>query len=420
MDSAGNDRNDAKDFAAPPIAVMKSQTGLPLEVLRVFLKLGVSSFGGPIAHIGYFREEFVVRRSWLDEQAFVDLVALCQFLPGPASSQVGFSIGLMRAGYAGALAAWTGFTLPSAIILVLFAYGAGALSGPAGTGVLHGLKLVAVAIVAQAVWGMARTLCPGRERASIAVLSALIILFSSSSLAQIGTILLGGILGLWLCRNAPPVAEGHIAMPVSRRAGLLALAAFFILLIGLPVLQALNGSPGVALFDAFYRSGALVFGGGHVVLPLLREAFVAPGWVSDDAFLAGYGAAQAVPGPLFTFAAYLGAVVKPSPHGVAGAALGLFGIFLPGILILLGALPFWDSFRTRIEAQSVMRGVNAAVVGLLGAALYNPLWTSSVKTPGDFGVALVGFVLLSVWRAPPLVVVIVSALEGIALALAGR
>ena len=420
MDSAGNDRNDAKDFAAPPVAVMKSQTGLPLEVLRVFLKLGVSSFGGPIAHIGYFREEFVVRRSWLDEQAFVDLVALCQFLPGPASSQVGFSIGLMRAGYAGALAAWTGFTLPSAIILVLFAYGAGALSGPAGTGVLHGLKLVAVAIVAQAVWGMARTLCPGRERASIAVLSALIILFSSSSLAQIGTILLGGILGLWLCRNAPPMAEGQIAMPVSRRAGLLALAAFFILLIGLPVLQALNGSPGVALFDAFYRSGALVFGGGHVVLPLLREAFVAPGWVSDEAFLAGYGAAQAVPGPLFTFAAYLGAVVKPSPHGVAGAALGLFGIFLPGILILLGALPFWDSFRTRIEAQSVMRGVNAAVVGLLGAALYNPLWTSSVKTPGDFGVALVGFVLLSVWRAPPLVVVIVSALEGIALALAGR
>lgn len=420
MDSAGNDRNDAKDFAAPQVAVMKSQTGLPLEVLRVFLKLGVSSFGGPIAHIGYFREEFVVRRSWLDEQAFVDLVALCQFLPGPASSQVGFSIGLMRAGYAGALAAWTGFTLPSAIILVLFAYGAGALSGPAGTGVLHGLKLVAVAIVAQAVWGMARTLCPGRERASIAVLSALIILFSSSWLAQIGTILLGGILGLWLCRNAPPMAEGHIAMPVSRRAGLLALAAFFILLIGLPVLQALNGSPSVALFDAFYRSGALVFGGGHVVLPLLREAFVAPGWVSDEAFLAGYGAAQAVPGPLFTFAAYLGAVVKPSPHGVAGAALGLFGIFLPGILILLGALPFWDSFRTRIEAQSVMRGVNAAVVGLLGAALYNPLWTSSVKTPGDFGVALVGFVLLSVWRAPPLVVVIVSALEGIALALAGR
>ena len=387
--------------------------GSPLEVLRVFLKLGLSSFGGPIAHIGYFREEFVVRRRWLDEQAFVDLVALCQFLPGPASSQVGFSIGLMRAGYRGALAAWTGFTLPSAIVLVLFAYGAGALSGTAGAGLLHGLKLVAVAIVAQAVWGMARTLCPDRERASIAVLTALIILFSSSSIAQIGSILLGGVLGLWLCRGAPPPAEGHIVMPVSRRAGLVALTAFFVLLVGLPILQSFQIWPGVALFDAFYRSGALVFGGGHVVLPLLREAFVAPGWVSDDAFLAGYGAAQAVPGPLFTFAAYLGAVVGPSPHGVAGAALGLVGIFLPGILILLGALPFWDTFRKRPNAQAAMRGVNASVVGLLGAALYSPIWTTSVKTPGDFGVALVGFVLLTAWRAPPLLVVVVGALGGI-------
>jgi chromate transporter len=418
MNGASGEKNDAKDFAARSVAGDAKRLSSPLEVFRVFLKLGVSSFGGPIAHIGYYREEFVVRRRWLDEEAFVDLVALCQFLPGPASSQVGFSIGLMRAGYAGAAAAWAGFTLPSAIIMVLFACGAGALSGPAGTSLLHGLKLVAVAIVAQAVWGMARTLCPDRERASIAVLSALIILFSSSSLAQIGAILLGGILGLWLCRVAPANAKGHIAMPVSRRTGLMALTAFFVLLIGLPVLQSMQSSPGIALFDAFYRSGALVFGGGHVVLPLLREAFVAPGWVSDDVFLAGYGAAQAVPGPLFTFAAYLGAVVKPSPHGIAGAALGLVGIFLPGILILLGALPFWDGFRTRAEAQAAMRGVNAAVVGLLGAALYNPLWTSSVKSPGDFGVALVGFVLLSVWRAPPLLVVVVSALAGIALALA--
>jgi chromate transporter len=392
--------------------------GTPLEVLRVFLKLGVSSFGGPIAHIGYFREEFVVRRRWLDEQAYVDLVALCQFLPGPASSQTGFSIGLIRAGYGGALAAWTGFTLPSAIVLVLFAYGAGALSGPVGTGVLHGLKLVAVAIVAQAVWGMARTLCPDRQRASIAAVSALIILFSTSSIAQIGAIVLGGLLGLWLCRGAPPMAEGHIHMPVSRPAGLVALTAFFVLLVGLPIVQNLGNSSGIALFDAFYRSGALVFGGGHVVLPLLREAFVTPGWVSDDAFLAGYGATQAVPGPLFTFAAYLGTVVSPSPHGIAGAALGLFGIFLPGMLILLGALPFWDSFRKREDAQAGMRGVNAAVVGLLGAALYNPLWTTSVKTSGDFGIALVGFVLLTAWRAPPLLVVIVSALGGIALALA--
>ncbi len=393
-----------------------SPAGSPLEVLLVFLKLGVSCFGGPIAHIGYFREEFVVRRRWLDEQAFVDLVALCQFLPGPASSQVGFSIGLMHAGYRGALAAWAGFTLPSAIVLVIFAYGTSALTGTAGSGLLHGLKLVAVAIVAQAVWGMARTLCPDRERASIAVAAAMIILFSSSSFAQIGSIALGGLAGLWLCRGAPPNTTGHIAMPVSRTVGVLGLTIFFVLLVGLPILQGLLSWPGIALLDAFYRSGALVFGGGHVVLPLLREAFVTPGWVSDNSFLAGYGAAQAIPGPLFTFAAYLGAVVKPSPHGIAGAALGLFGIFLPGILILLGTLPFWDSFRKRADAQSVMRGVNAAVVGLLGAALYNPVWASAVKTPGDFAIALLGFALLTVWRAPPLLVVIVSALGAIALA----
>jgi chromate transporter len=401
------------------VAGNDSHGGSSLEVLCVFFKLGVSSFGGPIAHIGYFHEEFVARRRWLSEQTFVDLVALCQFLPGPASSQTGFSIGLIRAGYGGALAAWAGFTLPSAILMVLFAYGAGTLSGTLGTGLLHGLKLVAVAIVAQAVWGMARSLAPDRERASIAALSALAILFSTSSVAQIGAILLGGVLGLWLCRQAPPMADGHIAIPVSRRVGFSMLAAFFILLVGLPIAQRVSSASALALFDAFYRSGALVFGGGHVVLPLLREAFVAPGWVGDDAFLAGYGAAQAVPGPLFTFAAYLGAVVHPTPHGVAGAALGLFGIFLPGVLILLGALPFWDDFRKRVVARAAMRGVNAAVVGLLGAALYNPLWTSSVKTPGDFGVTLVGFILLTVWRLPPLVVVIVSAFGGAALSTTG-
>jgi chromate transporter len=392
--------------------------GTGTEVLLVFLRLGLTSFGGPIAHLGYFHEEFVVRRKWLDEQAYVDLVALCQFLPGPASSQVGFSIGLMRAGYFGALAAWTGFTLPSAIAIVLFAYGAGALIGPVGTGLLHGLKLVAVAIVAQAVWGMARTLCPDKERASIAVVAALIILFSTSSVAQILAIALGGLAGLWLCRGAQSVAGAHMPIPVGRATGLAALTLFFVLLLGLPILQSIEATPGIALFDAFYRSGALVFGGGHVVLPLLREAFVGPGWISDDTFLAGYGAAQAVPGPLFTFAAYLGTVVKPSPHGVAGAVLGLIGIFLPGILILLGALPFWETFRKRAGAQAVMRGINAAVVGLLGAALYNPVWTSSVKTPGDFGVALIGFVLLTVWRAPPLLVVIVGALGGVVLAIA--
>jgi len=322
----------------------------------------------------------------------------------------------MRAGYHGGLAAWTGFTLPSAIALVLFAYGASSLSGPTGAGLLHGLKLVAVAIVAQAVWGMARTLAPDRERASIAIGAALIILFGSSSLAQIAAILLGGISGFWLCRAAPPAMAGHIAMPVSRGVGLAALAAYFFLLVGFPVLRALAPSESIALLEAFYRSGALVFGGGHVVLPLLREAFVTPGWVSDDVFLAGYGAAQSVPGPLFTFAAYLGAVVRTSPHGVAGAALGLVAIFVPGILILIGTLPFWDTFRKRTEAQAMLRGVNAAVVGLLGAALYNPVWTSSVRSPPDFGIALVGFLLLIVWRAPPLTVVVLSALGGVVLA----
>ena len=301
---------------------------------------------------------------------------------------------------------------------MLFAYGANVLTGPTGTGLLHGLKLVAVAIVAQAVWGMARTLCPDRERASIAVVAALIILFSTSSAAQVGAIVLGGIAGLWFCRGAQPIAAGHVVMPVTRTAGLTALTAFFALLVGIPIVRSLTNSQGIALFEAFYRSGALVFGGGHVVLPLLRQAFVAPGWISDNTFLAGYGAAQAVPGPLFTFAAYLGAVVSPSPHGVLGTVLGLIGIFLPGVLILIGTLPFWDTFRKRDSAQAMMRGVNAAVVGLLGAALYNPVWTSSVNGPGDFGIALVAFVLLMVWHAPPLVVVVVSAIGGVVLALA--
>ncbi|WP_246773850.1 chromate efflux transporter [Bradyrhizobium diazoefficiens] len=403
----------------PPTDIAVNQrphAGSPLEVLRIFLRLGLTCFGGPIAHIGYFRDEFVLRRNWIDERAYADLVGLCQFLPGPASSQVGFSIGLMRAGYLGALAAWTGFTLPSAAILVLFAYGAGVLGGPVGVGLLHGLKLTAVAIVAQAVWGMARNLCPDRQRASIAAVAALIILLSPASIAQIGAIVLGGLAGLWLCRRDAPAPSGHVEIPVSRTMGLITLGIFFVLLAGLPALRSLTGSTGIALLDAFYRSGALVFGGGHVVLPLLREAFVAPGWVSVDAFLAGYGAAQAVPGPLFTFAAYLGTVVSPEPHGVAGAALGLVGIFLPGILILLGALPFWDSFRKRAGAQAMMRGVNAAVVGVLGAALYDPVWTTTVHSPRDFGVALVGFVLLVAWRAPPLVVVAFSAAAGTAMA----
>jgi chromate transporter len=372
-----------------------------LEVFRVFLKLGLTSFGGPIAHIGYFREEIVVRRRWIDDAAYSDLVALCQFLPGPASSQVGFSLGLIRAGYRGGVAAWAAFTLPSAILLTAFAYGATALGGPIGAGALHGLRLVAIAIVAQAVWGMARALCPDPQRASIACVAALMILLSASSFVQLGVILTGGIAGFWLCRAG------------ARRAGIVALTFFLSLLVVLPVLG--RFSQVARLFDAFYRSGALVFGGGHVVLPLLSKAFVTPGWVGQDSFLAGYGAAQAVPGPLFTFAAYLGAVVTASPHGIAGAAVGLLGIFLPGILVLLGALPFWDSFRQRVAAQAAMRGINAAVVGLLGAALYNPLWTGSVKSTSDVALALLGFVRLTAWRTPPLVVVVLGAIGSILL-----
>jgi chromate transporter len=388
-----------------------------LEVLLAFLKLGVTSFGGPIAHIGYFREELVVRRRWIDDAAYTDLVALCQFLPGPASSQVGFSLGLIRAGIWGGFAAWLGFTAPSAILMTLFAYGAVALGGRLGSGALHGLQLVAVAIVAQAVFGMARILCPDRQRAAIACVAALMILFSDSSVAQLGTILMGGIAGLWLCRAATPnAAAGTLGVTVSRRAGLAALTLFIVLLALLPLLA--RFSQGAQLFDAFYRSGALVFGGGHVVLPLLSRAFVTPGWVSQDSFLAGYGAAQALPGPLFSFAAYLGAVAAASPHGIAGAVLGLVGIFLPGILILLGALPYWSVLRKRVGAQAAMRGINAAVVGLLGAALYNPLWTGSVRSPADFAIALAGFVLLVAWRAPPIVVVILGSIAASALAMA--
>jgi chromate transporter len=390
--------------------------GSALEVLRVFTRLGLTCFGGPIAHLGYFRAEFVERRKWLTEQAYVDLVALSQFLPGPASSQTGFGIGLMRAGLLGGLAAWTGFTVPSAVLLVLFAYGAGTIADShTGVGLLHGLKLVAVAIVAQAVMGMARSLCPDRVRASIATVALIVMLVAPWSIFQIGTIVAGGIAGWLLCGGDGDPARDGFAMPVSRRFGISCLVAFFALLV-LAFVPVPAGP--LALFDAFYRSGALVFGGGHVVLPLLRNAVVVPGWVSDGTFLAGYGAAQAVPGPLFTFAAYLGAVAGISPGGVLGAVIALLAIFVPGVLCLLGTLPFWHGLRTRPGAQAAMRGTNAAVVGLLGAALYNPVWTSAVQGPADFAVAATGFVLLIIWRAPPLLVVVLSALAGIGLGFA--
>ena len=384
--------------------------GNAAEVFTTFLRLGVTSFGGPIAHLGYFRAEFVERRSWLDERVFVDIVALSQFLPGPASSQTGFAIGLMRGGYLGGLAAWLGFTTPSAILMLLFAYSAGGIaSSTVGSGVLHGLKLVAVAIVAQAIWGMARTLCPDRVRASIAVLALILLLVAPGSLSQVSAIVIGGLAGWLFSRDAATAGPDPVAMPVSRGVAIACLVAFFALL-ALSFVSVSSGA--IALFDAFYRSGALVFGGGHVVLPLLRDAVVAPGWTSDNSFLAGYGAAQAVPGPLFTFAAYLGAVATISAGGVGGAAIATVAIFLPGMLILMGTLPFWHALRVRPGAQSIMRGVNAAVVGLLGAALYNPVFTSAVLTPVDFAVAATGFVLLVVWQLAPIWVVLLSAAVG--------
>lgn len=398
-------------------AVADRPQGTSGEVFRAFLKLGLTSFGGPIAHLGYFRDELVVRRKWIDEAGYGDLVALCQFLPGPASSQVGFALGLLRGGPLGALAAWTAFTLPSALLLVAFAMAATAFGGPAGSGLLHGLKIVAVAVVAQAVWGMAKSLTPDRERAGIALAAVLIVVFSATAISQIGAIALGGIAGLLLCRNGPAATTRHLSFRVSRRFGAFCLAAFLLLLALLPVLASIAGVQGLSLFDAFYRAGSLVFGGGHVVLPLLQTEVVDRGWVSAGDFLAGYGAAQAVPGPLFTFAAYLGAVSGPAPNSFLGAAIALVAIFLPGFLLLLGALPFWDHFRRRPLAQAAMRGANAAVVGILGAALYSPVWTSAILEPRDFALALTGFVLLVVWKTPPWIVVALLAAGGMGLAL---
>ena len=358
----------------------------------------------------------MVKRTWVDEAAFADLVALCQFLPGPASSQVGYSLGLLRGGPLGALAAWCAFTLPSALLLVLFALGAASLTGTVGSGLVHGLKLVAVAVVAQAVWGMARTLTPDRSRIGIALGSVLVGVLVAGSAGQVAAILAGGFAGLLLCRVAGTAPPAHLAVPVSRAAGIASLALFFALLAGLPLASAATGEHGVALFDAFYRAAALVFGGGHVVLPLLEAATVGPGWIGPDAFLAGYGGAQDVPGALFTFAAYLGTAMTPPPNGIAGAVLCLVAIFLPGLLLVTGALPFWNGFRARPMAQAAMRGTNAAVVGILASALYDPVWTSAISNRRDFAVALVGFVLLTVWRVPPWAVVLLTALAGIALA----
>lgn len=383
------------------------------EVFLTFLRLGLTSFGGPIAHLGYFRDELVVRRKWIDEAGFADLIALCQFLPGPASSQVGFSLGILRGnGLLGGLAAWAGFTIPSAIILFAFALGAGAFTGPVAEGFLHGLKLVAVAVVAQAIWGMARSLTPDRARAGIALAAIAVVTFAGGSFGQIGAIALGAIAGLGLCRGEAAAQPGHLSFPASRRGGAVALGLFATFFILPPLVASTTDHQAVALFDAFYRSGALVFGGGHVVLPLLQTQVVTPGWTTNETFLAGYGLAQAVPGPLFTFAAYLGAVMGPAPNGSAGAVIALVGIFLPGVLLVYGMLPYWDVLRLRPTAQAAMRGASAAVVGILGAALYNPVWISAVLSPSDFALALTGFLMLTVWKSQPWIVVLALAAGG--------
>lgn len=407
-------RASEPDTASP--TTEPATRGSPFEVLAAFARLGVTSFGGPVAHLGYFRTEFVERRKWLDDKSYSDLVALCQFLPGPASSQVGFALGLGRAGWLGAGAAWIGFTLPSAIALILFAYGVAQWAGVAASGAVHGLKVAAVAVVAQALWGMAKSLCPDRLRAGIAVGAALLVLAVPSALGQVAAIVAGGLLGRWQLQlgHLPPAQ--HKDYGVSRRVGAALLLVCGALLLLLPALAAGAGSMALAAIATFFQSGALVFGGGHVVLPLLQAGVVPPGWVTNDAFLAGYGAAQAVPGPLFTFAAYLGAVMPAPLGGWAGGMILLLAIFAPTFLLVAGALPFWEALRQREGVQRAMGGINAAVVGVLGAALYDPVWTSAIHSKADFGLALAAFGLLVYAKVSPFIVVVLAAMGGWVLA----
>ena len=381
------------------------------EVLLAATRLGLTSFGGPIAHIGYFRDEYVVRRRWLDEENFAELVALCQFLPGPASSQLGMAVGYRRAGIAGSFAAWLGFTLPSAVALVLFAYGVREFGGETD-GWLHGLKVAAVAVVALALWGMGRTLAPDKPRVAIAVLAAVAMLAADGVTAQLAVIAGGAALGLAFLQPPEPATGAADGKRTGARVGAAALIAFVILLIALPVASRFTGDTLIAVADSFYRTGSLVFGGGHVVLPLLEAEVVPPGWVTQDEFIAGYGAAQAVPGPLFTFSAYLGASMDILTLRWLGGLLALVAIFAPSFFLVAGVLPFWDRLRGAARARRALMGVNAAVVGLLLAALYDPVWTGAIKAPEDFALAVAAFALLAFWKAPPWLVVILSAAAG--------
>jgi chromate transporter len=378
------------------------------EVFLVFLRLGLTSFGGPVAHLAYFRNEFVEKRHWLDESAYADLVALCQFLPGPTSSQAGIALGLMRAGPAGAFAAFTGFTLPSAIAMILFGYGVVLLPGVASSAVLHGLKIVAVAIVAQAVLLMARTLAPDLPRAIIAALAVILAIALPSAFGQIAVIVMGGLAGALFLTGTARKTDGF-NFPLSPAIATASLSLFAVLLAVLPLAANLSGDRTLAVIDGFYRAGAFVFGGGHVVLPLLQSATVPQGWVANGDFLAGYGAAQAVPGPLFTFAAYLGTVMTSAPNGWSGGLIALFAIFLPSFLLVFGIVPVWNRLRSVRGAQSILSGINAAVVGLLAAALYDPVLTGAIFTVADFALAAAVFLLLMVARCPSWLAVILGA-----------
>ncbi len=408
--------NDHQDQAA----VKAGPTGSVGEVFLAFLRLGVMAFGGPVAHLAYFRTEFVDRRRWLSDTDYADMVALSQFMPGPASSQTGMMLGLRRAGYPGMAAAWVGFTTPSAVIMCLVAYGVstlgalGALGALGDSGVLTGLKVAVVAVVADAVWAMAARLCPDRRRASLALVAAIVALGVPGTPGHLLAIGLGGIAGAVLLRalvqaSSDATADHGATAGLSWRQAGIGLGLFLALLAGLPLAAALTDAPALAMIDAHYRAGALVFGGGHVVLPLLEGAVVETGWVTPDDFLAGYGAAQALPGPLFTFSAYLGAIGTIAPAGVAGGALALFAIFLPSALLVLGLVPVWAAVRDWAPARAVLTGVNAAVVGLLLAALYTPVWTSAVTSPAAFAVVLAAFGALRLWQAPSWLVVILGA-----------
>tara|TARA_R110002050_G_scaffold269917_2_gene412693 strand:- start:234268 stop:235464 length:1197 start_codon:yes stop_codon:yes gene_type:complete len=396
---------------------MKNNQGSPAEVFIAFLKLGLTSFGGPVAHLAYFRKELVERRHWVSESQFSQLLAICQFLPGPASSQLGFSLGLTRAGWLGALAAFLAFTLPSALLLMGFAYLLPALSGPVGEAAIHGLKIVAFAVVADAVLGMSKKLCPDIQRATIAILSAGLLLVVGNAWIQLLVIFGGAVAGIVLCRGgtADPLAS-QIPIPYGRRLGGTLLLLFFGLLIGLPLFSTANASL-IAIAEAFYRAGALVFGGGHVVLPLLEDAMVSSGWIASETFLAGYGASQAIPGPLFAFSAYLGAVTPTGHNEWIGATVALLFMFIPGFLLVAGVLPFWRAISDNTAVANAVTGVNAAVVGLLAAALYDPIFTSAIHSAIDFAIGMIAFVMLYVWRLSAIITVIWSVIASILIVL---